>query len=99
VSTTDARNRAEAIADAACPEGEVNARLDDYAVEVARTERIAAYRAAADELTAAANPTTSEAQESDGLPTACAPARTRWSSNDNRRDCSADPVRGVATAT
>jgi hypothetical protein len=56
VSTTDARNRAEAIADAACPEGEVNARLDDYAVEVARTERIAAYRAAADELTAAANP-------------------------------------------
>lgn len=47
-----ARERAEAIADAACPEEEIQARLDDYAVEVAQAERIAAYRAAADWLTA-----------------------------------------------
>jgi hypothetical protein len=53
-----ARERAEAIVDAACPEEEIQARLDDYAVEVARSERVAAYRSAADELAAAANPHT-----------------------------------------
>jgi hypothetical protein len=47
-----ARERAEAIADAACPEEEIQARLDDYAVEVARAERIATYRDAADEIEA-----------------------------------------------
>lgn len=43
-----ARERLEAIADAACPEQETQARIDDYAVEVARTERISTYQAAAD---------------------------------------------------